>query len=307
MNGIKEYINKKSEYVSVNKSKIIKFINEIQNWDYIYWCEDLKKILNEKERILFSFLYESINFCFWDANKYYERLETKGSSDLFFNNFKKNIISNRKLLKINYLMSMDFNDFKKLININSNDFPMLNKRFKLLKETIKVINDKGKDFFEEIFCLKSDIELLDYIIINFHHFKDESLYKNKIIKFNKRATLLVNDLYQLSETVKKNIKNLNNMTGCADYALPRFLYEKGILKYNNKLTNIIKSKSLIKHNSNMEIEIRANTLYVIEKIKKHLNDNDIKLNSIEIDNLIWKMRTNNKHFMPVHRTITIFY
>ena len=111
-------------------------------------------------------------------------------------------------------------------------------------------------------------------------------------------------MFQLSDSIKNNIKSLDNLTGCADYALPRLLYEYGILVYDKRLLEIINSNTLIEHNSNIEIEIRANTLYAIELIKDTLKQKNIYLNSVEIDSIIWNMRTADKHLIPVHKTIT---
>lgn len=62
---------------------------------------------------------------------------------------------------------------------------------------------------------------------------------------------------------------------------------------------------LIEHNSLMEIEIRANTLYALELIKRELNKRNIKLNTVEMDNIIWKMRKNKKY--SILAEMLIFY
>lgn len=177
----------------------------------------------------------------------------------------------------------------------------------MLKDTISIIYNKNEKFYKELFSIRNDLEMLNYITQNFWHFDDKSLYKNEVVKFNKRATLLVNDLYQLSDTIKNNLKSLDNLSGCADYAVPRLLCEYGILSYNEKLLETITSNILIEHNSYMEIEIRANTLYALELIKDDLKEKGIYLNSVEIDNIIWSMRTSKEHSLPVHKTITIYY
>ena len=64
----------------------------------------------------------------------------------------------------------------------------------------------------------------------------------------------------------------------------------------------------IPHNSEMEIEIRANMLYVIEIMKQFFQDNAISINSVELDNLIWLLGKNNKDRKSIaHHTITIYY
>ena len=308
MKNVLKYINENSDYVSVDLNKIENFVQSISNWKYNYWMSDLKEYLDEKKCIIFAFICESINFCFWgNENNNDNNYENYIGSEELFNNLKRNIKNDTSILELNRLMNITEDEFINIIGIEFKDSPLLQVRYKLLKDTISIIYNKNENFYKELFSLKSDIELLNYITQNFWHFDDMSKYKNQIIKFNKRATLLVNDLYQLSDTIKNNIKSLDNLTGCADYAVPRLLCEYGILNYNNELSKIIYSNSLIEHNSSMEIEIRANTLYALELIKDTLKEKNIYLNSVEIDNIIWNMRTDKEHSMPVHKTITIYY
>lgn len=148
---------------------------------------------------------------------------------------------------------------------------------------------------------------MDYITSNFKSFNDKSIYKDKTIHFNKRATLLTNDLYYLSETVRNNIGNVNNLSGCADYGIPRTFRDYGILIYNEKLSKMVDNEEEIPHDSDMEIEIRANMLYIIELIKEKLINKNIIVNSVELDNLIWWMGKKITRKSPSHHTITIFY
>ena len=166
----------------------------------------------------------------------------------------------------------------------------------------------NKDFYKELYQIKSDIKLIEYITKNINCFNDMSKYKGKIIHFNKRATLLANDLFHMSETIKNNIKNVNNLCGCADYAIPRTFRDYGILEYSKELEEIIDNEKELPHDSNMEIEIRASMLYVIELIKEDLANKHISINSVELDNIIWLIgKQNQKHKSEVHHTVTIFY
>ena len=308
MKNVLEYVNKNSDYVSVYNDKIKFFVENISNWEYNYWMSDLKEYLDEKKCIIFAFICESINFCFWgnknnDDNNYENYI---GSEELF-HNLKQSIKNDSSILEIDKLINLTESEFISMIGSEFIELPLLQERYKMLKDTISIIYNKKENLYKELFSIRNDLEMLDYITQNFWHFDDKSLYKNEVIKFNKRATLLVNDLYQLSDTIKNNLKSLDNLSGCADYAVPRLLCEYGILSYNEKLLEIITSNVLIEHNSDMEIEIRANTLYALELIKDALKEKDIYLNSIEIDNIIWSMRTSEEHNLPVHKTITIYY
>ena len=62
--GSLKYLREKSEYVFVNNDKIYSFLNQIADFNYSYWLNDLSFFKTEKEKIVFSFICESINFCF---------------------------------------------------------------------------------------------------------------------------------------------------------------------------------------------------------------------------------------------------
>lgn len=308
MKKILEYVNTNSDYVKVDKEKIELFTKNLIDCRYTYSMSDIKNFLGEREAILFAFVCESINFCFWgNKNNKDKSYANYIGSERLFNNLKCYAKKEKSFLNINTFINLTEDNFVNIIGNEFVDLPLLHERYLLLKDTVNVIYNKGENFYRELYSIQTDFELLEYIVQNFWHFKDESLYKGQCIRFNKRAILLANDLYQLSDIVKGNVKNLDNLTGCADYALPRLLYECGILKYSEELLKKITSSILIKHNSNMEIEIRANTLYAIELIRENLQKNGVYFNSIEIDNIIWKMRKVKNHLIPVHKTVTIYY
>ena len=296
-----KYVSDNSKYVHIDINKIDNFVNSLGDIKYVHWSEEINLDLNEKEWILLSFIIESMNFCFWKKPKWkieYNNQLMSGSNALFYSVIKC-VEKDKNFLNIDYLNNLDFNSFKNIFE-GEEVCPLLEERYNNFKETISYI--KNHDFYNELFSIKSDIELRSYIVDNFSHFNDKSIYKDKEIHFNKRATLLVNDLYRISSTIKNNIGNVDNLTGCADYAIPRIFRDYGLLVYNDELSNLIDSEELIKHDSEMEIEIRANMLYLIELIKEKVN-----INSIELDSIIWDMGHKIPRKSNSHHTITIYY
>lgn len=85
------------------------------------------------------------------------------------------------------------------------------------------------------------------------------------------------------------------MLGCADYKISQVLRHLGILEYNEELAQIVDSKQQLKHDSEMEIEVRANMLYALELIKNKLHQKGIEMNSTQIDNILWLL-SKNKEF-----------
>lgn len=304
-----KYVVDNSKYVSICYDNIDQFINEMGENKYVHWSKELNLKLSDKEWILLGFLIESMNFCFWKKPKWsieYNGNIVSGSNALFYSIIRE-VERNQDFLNIEYLKNLSQEKFNKIFESDIGVLPLKNERYNNFKEVVDFIYN-NKNFYNELYNIKSDIELLNYITCNLSSFDDKSVYKGKLIHFNKRATLLVNDLFYMSKTINLNLGNVNELSGCADYGIPRTFRDCGILVYSKELQELVDNEKEILHNSEMEIEIRANMLYVIEIIKEKLKTRGILINSVELDNLIWWIGKNNKkRKSPSHHTVTIFY
>ena len=291
-----EYVINNSKYVNINQEKLDEWCNSLKcNLTYEHHLKKYKNIFDEKEMILLVFLLESINFCFWKEPIFVYKDKVRSSA--MFQLFIEYVINNRKMLDINYLNNFSYNDFINIFGIEEGN---LKKRYESFMYTVnKIFNNN--DFYNDLFKIKSVDDLYSFIT-DFDNFNDVSPYKGKEIYFYKRATLLVNDLFELSDTINNNIKNIDTVLGCADYIIPSGLHFLGIFRYSNKLESFINNGIEIKHNSEYEVEIRAYTLWVIEYVKNKIGNG---MNSARVDNIIWNsVHSNCKTF---HKTDTIFY
>ena len=302
-----EYVVENSKYVSIDKSKLDDFIDSLGEINYVHWSKELNLDLSEKEWINLAFIMEAMNFCFWRKPKWkieYNNEILSGSNALFFTVIKQ-VEKNSEFLKIENLAKIDKETFYDMMKGVEGECPLIDERYESFREVVDYINNH--DFYNELFSIKNDVELLKYVTTNFKSFDDKSEYKGKVIHFNKRATLLVNDLYYLSETIKANLGNVNNLSGCADYGIPRTFRDYGLLIYNDELAKMVDEEQEIPHDSDMEIEIRGNMLYIIDLIKNKLKEKGTIVNSVELDNLIWWMGKKVEHKSAAHHTVTIYY
>lgn len=302
-----KYVVDNSKYVSIDNTKIDKFINDLGDINYVHWTKEFNLDLNEKEWITLAVIVESMNFCFWRKPRW--KIDYKGNiisgSNALFCTVIKQVEKDKNFLNIENLYSLDKDSFYKMFEGVEGECPFLDKRYKNFKEAVNVI--RNENFFDELFSIKNGVELINYVVNNINSFNDKSEYKGKIIHFNKRATLLTNDLYHLSSTIRNNVKNVNNLSGCADYAIPRTFRDYGILVYNDELANMVDNEIEIPHDSEYEIEIRGNMLYVIELIKNKLKEKNIIVNSVELDSIIWHMGKKITNRGNSHHTVTIYY
>lgn len=310
LNSIQFVVNN-SKYVKIKEENIENAINLVTNNKKKSWLNsdllDLNKY-SQNQIIMYLILCESLNFCYWDSDIKW-KIEYKGewysgSLGLFYG-ISKAIQNGYDLLNIDYLEKMTIEQLDEIFK-GTTSIPLLEERYKIIKQLVQEL--KNIDDLSKALDSNNDIELLNNIINNFSNFNDISIYKGEKVYFFKRAILLVGDLIENVKSIKEKVKNDSNMLGCADYKIPQVLRHLGILEYNEELAQIVDSKQQLKHDSEMEIEVRANMLYALELIKNKLHQKGIEMNSTQIDNILWLL-SKNKEFKakPYHLTRTIYY
>ena len=235
-----KYVVENSDYVSINENEIKNFIDNFKEIKYNHWSNEINLELTEKEWILLAFIIESMNFCFWKKPKWKIKYnnETKSGSNALFYSIIREVENNDKFLKVEYLNNINIEQFKKIFNSIEGEIPLLEERYNNFNEVVNYICN-NKNFYNDLFSINNDRELLKYITDNFKSFDDKSVYKNKIVHFNKQATLLTNDLFYLFKTINNNLGNVNNLSGCANYGIPRAFGDYNILIYNKELSQIV--------------------------------------------------------------------
>lgn len=310
LNSIQFVVNN-SKYVKIKEENIENAINLVTNNEKKSWLNsdllDLNKY-SQNQIIMYLILCESLNFCYWDSDIKW-KIEYKGewysgSLGLFYG-ISKAIQNGYDLLNIDYLEKMTIEQLDEIFK-GTTSIPLLEERYEIIKQLVQEL--KNIDDLSKTLDSNNDIELLNNIINNFSNFNDISIYKGEKVYFFKRAILLVGDLIENVKSIKEKVKNDSNMLGCADYKIPQVLRHLGILEYNEELAQIVDSKQQLKHDSEMEIEVRANMLYALELIKNKLHQKGIEMNSTQIDNILWLL-SKNKEFKakPYHLTRTIYY
>ena len=299
-----KYVIENAKFIQINKKKIEKFANQIKDVNIQNWLYNSPyKLLDENIETIITFLlyFEAIDFSFWGNPKWH--IETingveDGSMALMFAML-------RYMRENKSFNNLTKEKFKKYLQGNI-DTPLFEERYQIIKNINKVVNEKmDGNFYNAVFKLTSDEELFSFIIDNFEDFKDVRTYQGKIIYFYKLAQLLTSDILHIREK-KENIKvDYAHLVGCSDYKIPQGLRALNLVKYNKELADIVDNKIEIKENSTYEVEIRATVIYVIDEIKRLLNN---KVNAIELNDYIWLMSKNKElPKRPYHLTRTTNY
>lgn len=67
--------------------------------------------------------------------------------------------------------------------------------------------------------------------------------------------------------------DIGSITMFADYVVPAVLEQLGVLKYSSNLANIIDTNSEIGSGSEEEVELRACSVYAVEKMRELIGKN----------------------------------
>ncbi len=298
-----KFVCDNSENVGINYNKIDEMIDQIRNSSVTYWLDsnpyglmdmDVESIVN------FLFIYHAIgDYCFWGDPKW-EIQTDLGTMDgsyaimyLILNKFKANN---------NFEMSID--EFKKLLKGNVT-IPLFEDRYHNLVEMNNLLKRSGKSFYNLIIDLNIDNQLFEFIVSNLDYFKDVSTYDGEEILFYKRAQLLTSDILHVREKKEQIDVDYSHLIGCADYKIPQVMRCYGMLEFSDSLADRVDNKVELEEGSKEEVEIRANTLKVIDYIYEKL---DRKYSRMDINDFIWLLgQDKSKMTKPYHRTLTKRY
>jgi hypothetical protein len=292
-----------SQTVKINYSKIDGMINQIRNSSVAYWLDsnqyglvdmDVESIVN------FLFIYHAIgDYCFWGDPKWEIQTDLgtmDGSYAIMY------LILNRFKLNNNFEMSLD--EFKELLKGNVT-IPLFEDRYSNLVEMNDFLKRSGNSFYKLIKDLNIDSQLFEFIVSNLDYFKDVSTYDGEEVLFYKRAQLLTSDILHVREKKEQIDVDYSHLIGCADYKIPQVMRCYGMLEFSDSLINKIDNKIELKEESLEEIEIRANTLKIINYIYEKLNH---KYSRMDINDFIWLLgQDKSRMTKPYHRTLTRHY
>ncbi|GKU94877.1 hypothetical protein SLEP1_g8304 [Rubroshorea leprosula] len=103
------------------------------------------------------------------------------------------------------------------------------------------------------------------------------------------------------------INDIGSITMFADYIVPAALKQLGVLKYSSTLSSIIDSNREIVPGSEEEIELRACTIYAVEKMRELIKLKSGKqVLSVELDLWLWSVGVQCPSLQH-HRTLSIYY
>ena len=290
-----EFVVENSKNVKIDEKKLIEFCKKFNKKNIKHWWDVAPfniSELSKKEQLMFLFVFNSLSFSYWGNPKWtieYKGKQITTASFGMIASLGKAFEKGIPILNPDYLSKITEKELEKILEGNV-EIPLLKTRTKILNEGGKIIIEEFESNIENLIerSEKDAMKFLELLIKYFPSFQDTRTYKNKKIYFYKRTQLLISDIFQMFKGKDYgNLKNIINLTACADYKIPQFLNKVEIFKYSKELEDKVTNKILIPEGEEMEVELRANTIIAVEKMKNILKNKFPNILSIYINDYLW--------------------
>lgn len=302
-----------SEHVSINQEALEKWSAGFEIDHVNHWFNEAPfdiRTLGTRERLHYLLVFNSISFSYWADQKWkvdYEGEKIDGAYGMI-GALGRGIREGVPVTDFSYLADISEADLEHLLR-GENTIPLFDRRLSTLREIGRVVRDRfSGNLMELIHSVTSSDELLNAVVALFPSFEDETEYKGETVHFLKRAQLFVADIFQAVEETRDSLKNIAGITACADYKLPQMMRRFGIFEYSEELEERITAKEEIPAGHPFEVEIRANTIWAVENMKRVIQKRFPAVDAIEVNDHLWLIsQTKLPSDEPYHRTRTTAY
>jgi hypothetical protein len=177
--------------------------------------------------------------------------------------------------------------------------PMLDSRVEVLRhignQLCKIAHGRAHTLFNptEPMQLYDDGDgFVEYLTAIFPKaFKDERTWRGRRVYFDKKAQLVAGMVHSLFRaTDLYTFTDIEEMTILADYVIPALFHHEGILRYNHSIAEMVEFSSQIPENGEREIEIRAATVLIGEKLLRRVNGGyETPIGGFTLDQVMWRL------------------
>ncbi|MBA0812542.1 hypothetical protein Gohar_026506 [Gossypium harknessii] len=311
------WVARNSSHVTIDSSGLEKVVETMKEsipkveWDY----EGIHYFDNGPLTVQYLFVLDALNFCFWpDKDLNYDHL-AKGLKEALLNDHSA--FDADRLQKYTVIIALG-NDNQSLFSGPQlrellkwpRSLPLEEERVRLLHEVgfelERSFEGKASKLVES--CGKSAVKLVALVTRHFPGFRDHSMYKGHQVFLYKRAQIFAADLWgAFKGQGYGEFNDIGSITMFADYIVPAVLQQLGVLKYSSTLANAIQASSEIGAGTEEEVELRACSIFAVEKMRELLSIKCGKqVLSVELDLWLWSVGVQCPSLQH-HRTLSIYY
>ncbi|CAK9144041.1 unnamed protein product [Ilex paraguariensis] len=292
-----------SSHVTVDSSGIEKVAETMKDsipkveWDF----EGIHYFDNGPLTVQYLLVLDTLNFCFWpDKDLNYDHLAM---------GLKAALQNDECAFDADRLQNYTGPQLRELVKW-PRPLPLEDERIRLIHEVgfelERSFDGKASNLVES--CSKSAVKLVALITRHFPGFRDHTVYKGHQVFLYKRAQIFAADLWGAFKGQEYGeFNDIGSITIFADYIVPAVLHQLGVLRYSSALATIIETNSEIVSGSEEEVELRACSVYAVEKMRELISKKSGKqVLSVELDLWLWSFGIQCP-YLQHHRTLSIYY
>lgn len=309
------FVADNSIHVALSSEGIAEFCKEYVPGESEHWLRkapfDLSR-LTDADRLHFLLAFNSINYSYWGEPKWtvsWKGGDHDGAWGMIVA-LGRALEDGKTLLDPPRLAELDEKELADVFQGNV-AIPLFEERLQALREVGLVLCERfGGDYGNAVAEAGRDaVSLVDLTVSSFPSFRDGARFLGREVRFDKRAQLLVSDIYHVFEGKGAGgLTGIERLTAFADYKIPQVLRRLGILRYSGDLARKVNEMTGIPPGSREEVEIRAGTVMAVERIRETLQPFHPGITSAEVNDHIWLMGQDKSAVVdPYHRTRTTAY
>ncbi|MBU2498433.1 MAG: queuosine salvage family protein [Proteobacteria bacterium] len=279
-------------------------------WEAVYHFQG-----GEEETLFYLLILDSLNFCFWPPpgeEKWAVSHESGWLSGYYALalSLKRAVESGIPLTDPGYLKALSSAQLGEILR-GRGELQLMEPRLQILHELGEIIESRYDGSVSKLLAAagRSAQGLVRLLAETFLSFRDVAEFEGFKVPFYKRAQILAADLHgTFGGEGWGGFRDMENLTAFADYKLPQVLRHLGIFRYSESLARKVDQMIHLEAGGVEEVELRANTIWAVELIRRELARRGMDLRAFEIDWVLWDMGQEEAFKeKPYHRTVTIYY
>ncbi len=307
------FVSSRSEDVVIDEPALFRLAERllaapIPKWDFTHHYYH-----GSVRTLAYLLLVDTLNFCFFPAPLWEVIVDGERLQGYFAltSVLKQAFVQGLPLDDFGYLARVEEETVQTLLHgaVRIGEIPLFEDRVRILRELGErmVRLYRGDPARLVVKANGSALRLVESVVEDFPSFRDEASYAGERVAFYKRAQIFAGDLFGSFQGRSFGaFRDIERLTAFADYKLPQILRAEGVLQYSEQLAHRVDNREWIEAGSSVEVEIRAATIWAVERLRGELSRRGRNLLAIKLDWILWNAAQRRK-MAPHHRTLTIYY